>query len=197
MPGTADEAARRKVRDFIAFDDASGNRIELVVRPLNSGWRYFPSRDVGMKGLEAVALRSKTNGADEALWTEVFNGDARDWVGDAAYVGFDSAHHRLALHPSRKSGVLAVEFAVEDVDLLMQNMYFLRSAQVKCVDGPGRRPTSGQLFMTFVGPDGVLFSFVAEGDSVTAGTGRRPRQFPRARGSFCNWGSESEVPEFC
>jgi len=193
--GTADEAARRKVRDFIAFDDASGNRIELVVRPLNSGWRYFPSRDAGMKGLEAVALRSNANGADEALWTEVFNGDVRDWVGDAAYVGFDSAHHRLALHPSRKSGILAVEFAIEDVDLLMQNMYFLRSAQVKCVDGPGRRPTSGQLFMTFVGPDGVLFSFVAEGDSVTAG--RRPRQFPRVRGSFCNWGSESEVPEFC
>lgn len=193
--GTADEAARRKVRDFIAFDDASGNRIELVVRPLNSGWRYFPSRDAGMKGLEAVALRSKANGADEALWTEVFNGDVRDWVGDAAYVGFDSAHHRLALHPSRKSGILAVEFAIEDVDLLMQNMYFLRSAQVKCVDGPGRRPTSGQLFLTFVGPDGVLFSFVAEGDSVMAG--RRPRQFPRVRGSFCNWGSESEVPEFC
>jgi 2,3-dihydroxy-p-cumate/2,3-dihydroxybenzoate 3,4-dioxygenase len=194
--GNADEVMRRKVRAFIAFTDASGNRIELVVRPMHSGWRYFPSRDAGMKGLQAVALRSKA-AADEALWTEVFNGEARDWVGDAAYIGFDALHHRLALHPSRKSGVLAVEFAVEDVDLLMQNMYFLRSAQVKIVDGPGRRPTSGQLFLTFAGPDEVLFSFVTEGDNVAAGSGRRPRQFPRIRNSFCNWGSESEVPEFC
>lgn len=193
--GTAEEAARRKVRAFIAFKDESGNRFEIVVRPLHSGWRYFPSRDAGVTGLEAVALRSTAAERDEALWTEVFNGETRDWVGDAAYVGFDAFHHRLALHPSRRSGVLAVEFAVENVDLLMQNMYFMRSAQVKCVDGPGRRPTSGQLYLTFVGHDGVLFSFVAEGDSVTAG--RRPRQFPRVRGSFCNWGSESEVPEFC
>lgn len=197
MRGTADEAARRKVRAFIAFNDASGNRIELVVRPLHSGWRYFPSRDAGMKGLQAVALRSKAAAGDESLWTEVFDGEARDWVGDAAYIGFDAIHHRVALHPSRKTGVLAVEFAVEDVDLLMQNMYFLRSAQVKIVDGPGRRPTSGQLFLTFAGHDDVLFSFVTEGDSVTAGSGRRPRQFPRIRNSFCNWGSESEVPEFC
>ena len=78
----------------------------------------------------------------------------------------------------------------------MQNTYFLRSAQVKCVDGPGRRPTSGQLFVTFAGPDAVLFSFVAEGDKIAAGSSRRPRQFAKTRNSFCAWGSECEVPEF-
>lgn len=194
--GTPEEAARRKGRGLLSFDDASGNRFELVVRPLNSGWRYFPARDAGIKGLEAVALRSMSGGRDEALWTEVFNGEVRDWVGDAAYIGFDAVHHRLALHPSRKAGILAVEYVIEDVDLLMQNSYFLRSAQVKCVDGPGRRPTSGQLFLTFVGPDGMLFSFVAEGDKIAAGTDRRPRQFPRTRNSFCTWGSDCVVPEF-
>ncbi len=194
--GTAEDAARRKARSLLSFDDASGNRFELVVRPLNSGWRYFPSRDAGIKGLEAVALRSTSVARDEALWTEVFNGEVRDWVGDAAYIGFDAVHHRLALHPARKAGILAIEYAVEDVDLLMQNSYFLRSAQVKCVDGPGRRPTSGQLFLTFAGPDGMLFSFVAEGDKIVAGTGRRPRQFAKTRKSFCAWGSDCEVPEF-
>ncbi|MDO9413914.1 MAG: VOC family protein [Pseudolabrys sp.] len=194
--GTADEAARRKVRAFLTFNDDSGNRFELVVRPMNSGWRYFPSRDAGIKGLAAVAMRSTSGGKDEALWTEVFNGEVRDWAGDSAYVGFDAVHHRLALHPSKKPGVLAIEFAVEDVDLLMQNNYFLRSTQVKSVDGPGRRPTSGQLFLTFMGHDGVMFSFVAEGDSIAPDSGRRPRQFPRGRASFCNWGSDCEIPEF-
>ncbi len=54
--GTAADCAARKVKDCLWFRDHSGNRIELVVRPLNSGWRFFPSRDAGVRGLAAVAL---------------------------------------------------------------------------------------------------------------------------------------------
>src|SRR5947209_14619835 len=49
--GSADDCALRKVKHMAWFNDFSGNRIELVVRPLNSGWRYFPSRDAGVRGL--------------------------------------------------------------------------------------------------------------------------------------------------
>lgn len=192
--GSNEEAARRKVRQFISFPDASGNVFELVVRPQHSGWRYFPSRDAGILGLEDVALRSTANGADEKLWTKIFNGRVSDWVGDASYIRFDTAHHRLAFHPAPKSGILAVEYKVEDVDLIMQNSYFLRSAQVRIVDGPGRRPTSNQLFLTFAGPDGVLFSYVAEGDTIDEAR-HRPRQFAKTRRSFCNWGSDCDIPE--
>lgn len=193
--GGAGEAEQRKVKAYISFADKSGNVFELVVRPLQSGWRYFPSRDAGVLGLEDVALRSTANGADEALWTKVFNGRISDWVGDAPYIRFDAAHHRLAFHPSNFGGVLAIEYAVEDVDLLMQNSYFLRAAQVKIVDGPGRRPTSNQLFLTFVGPDGVLFSYVAEGGKIADEGNHRPRQFAKKRLSFCGWGSDCEIPE--
>lgn len=193
--GTPDEAEQRKVKHFISFADRSGNAFELVVRPLQSGWRYFPARDAGVRGLEDVALRSTANGADEKLWTKIFNGRVSDWVGDAAYIRFDEAHHRLAFHPSTHNGALAVEYAVEDVDLLMQNSYFLRAAQVKIVDGPGRRPASNQLFLTFVGPDGVLFSYVAEGAKITDEGQHRPRQFAKNRRSFCAWGSDCDIPE--
>jgi 2,3-dihydroxy-p-cumate/2,3-dihydroxybenzoate 3,4-dioxygenase len=37
--GSAEDCALRKVKDMVWFADFSGNRIELVVRPLNSGWR--------------------------------------------------------------------------------------------------------------------------------------------------------------
>jgi len=194
--GDAEAAAARKVRAFIGFRDHSGNRIELVVRPLNSGWRYFPSRDAGVTGLHAVALRNTANGADEKLWTSLFNGRVSDWAGDTAYLRFDAAHHRLALHPSGRNGILAVEYAVEGVNPLMQSMYFLQAAQVKIVHGPGRRPTSNQMFLTFAGPDDVLFSYVAEGDSIADETAHRPRQFPFKPLSFCAWGSDSEIPEF-
>jgi 2,3-dihydroxy-p-cumate/2,3-dihydroxybenzoate 3,4-dioxygenase len=194
----ADGAAlrRRKARAMASFRDRSGNTFELVVRPETSGWRYFPSRDAGVTGLAAVALRTTANGTDEALWTTLFNGRVSDWIGDAAFIGFDDAHHRLALHPSDRAGVLAVEYAVEGLNQVMQAMYFLQSAQVKIMHGPGRRPSSGQIFLTFAGPDDMLFSYVAEGTTVADKDAHRPRQFPRKRRSFCAWGSESSVPEF-
>ena len=192
--GSPEEAARRKVKTFLSFD-AKGVTVDLVVRPLHSGWRYFPSRDAGVSGLEAVALRSTSVARGEVLWTKVLSGEVSDWVGDAAYIRFDKAHHRLALHPSSSNGVLAVEFGVESVDQLMQSSYFLQEQQVRVVHGPGRRPASGQMFLTFTGPDGVLFSYVAEGGPIDESK-HRPRQFPRCARSFCAWGSRSDVPEF-
>ncbi len=78
---------------------------------------------------------------------------------------------------------------------LMQASFFLQDAQVRIVHGPGRRPASGQMSVTFAGPDGVLFSYVAQGQAINDGA-HRPRQFPRRAQSFCTWGSRSEVPEF-
>jgi 2,3-dihydroxy-p-cumate/2,3-dihydroxybenzoate 3,4-dioxygenase len=192
----ASALARRKARAMASFRDRSGNTFELVVRPETSGWRYFPSRDAGVTGLAAVALRTTANGADEALWTTMFSGRVSDWVGDAAFIRFDDAHHRLALHPSDRPGILAIEYAVEGMNEVMQAMYFLQSAQVKILHGPGRRPTSEQIFLTFAGPDDMLFSYVAEGARITDEGTHRPRQFARKRLSFCAWGSESSVPEF-
>jgi 2,3-dihydroxy-p-cumate/2,3-dihydroxybenzoate 3,4-dioxygenase len=114
----------------------------------------------------------------------------------ASYIRFDDAHHGLRSTP-RSGPASAIEYAVENVDLLMQNVYFLQSAQVASCTGPGRRPTSNQLFVTFAGPDGVLFSYVAEGARIAGGEpSTRPRQFPRTRRSLCSWGSESDIPEF-
>jgi 2,3-dihydroxy-p-cumate/2,3-dihydroxybenzoate 3,4-dioxygenase len=84
--GSADDCALRKVKDMIAFADFSGNRIELVVRPLNSGWRYFPSRDAGIKGLAGVMLRSVDVEKDLSLWSGVLGAHVSDWAGEAAYL---------------------------------------------------------------------------------------------------------------
>jgi 2,3-dihydroxy-p-cumate/2,3-dihydroxybenzoate 3,4-dioxygenase len=193
--GSAEDCALRKVKDMVWFTDFSGNRIELVVRPLNSGWRYFPSRDAGVAGLADVIVRSIDIEKDLSIWSGVLGAHVSDWAGDAAYLRFDDAHHRIALFPAKRPGILAVEYAVEDVNLLMRNHYVLRDLQVAVLHGPGRRPASEQLFLTFAGPTDVLFSFVAEG--VAAGADRRrPRQFPPGPAGLCSWGSECKVGEF-
>ncbi len=193
--GTAAEREARKVKDFGWFHDATGNRIELVVRPLNSGWRYHGARDAGITGLAAVALRTTDHAADQELWTKVFNGRVSDWVGDVAFIRFDKSHHRLALYPSLNAGILAVEYAVEEIDFVMQAQYALQGLQVQLLQGPGRRPTSEQAFVTFAGPTGVAFSFVTEATTIADDVSHRPRQFAHTPRSFCAWGSESNLPE--
>jgi 2,3-dihydroxy-p-cumate/2,3-dihydroxybenzoate 3,4-dioxygenase len=193
--GSAEDCALRKVKDMIFFADFSGNRIELVVRPLNSGWRYFPSRDAGITGLADVVLRSVDVEKDLSIWSGVLGAQISDWAGDAAYLRFDEAHHRIVLFPARRPGILCVEYAVEDVNLLMRNYYVLGDLQVTVLHGPGRRPASEQLFLTFAGPNDVHFSFVAEG-AVIDGERRRPRQFPAGATGLCGWGSECKIAEF-
>jgi len=193
--GSAEDCALRKVKDMVWFADFSGNRIELVVRPLNSGWRYFPSRDAGIRGLADVILRSVDVEKDLSIWSDILGAQVSDWAGDAAYLRFDEAHHRVVLYPAARPGILSVEYAVEDVDLLMRNYYVLPDLQVAVLHGPGRRPASEQIFLTFAGPTDVLFSFVAEGVPAEAER-RRPRQFPAGPAGLCGWGSECKIGEF-
>ena len=69
--GTSEEAAQRKAKAFIAFNDPTGNRSELAVRPERSGKRYLPSRDCGITGFNHVGLNSTDPARDELLWTQV------------------------------------------------------------------------------------------------------------------------------
>jgi 2,3-dihydroxy-p-cumate/2,3-dihydroxybenzoate 3,4-dioxygenase len=193
-PGDAAGCAARRVKDYIAVASPGGLTLELVLRPLHSGWRYVPSRAAGITGLHGVAIRSADIAGDERLWTGLLGGRISDWVGDAVYVGLDEEHHRLSLHPSAAGGILEVRFAVAGLDELMQSAYWLGTAQVRLLHGPGRAPTSGQLFVTFAGPDGVAFSYVAEGERWR--DGRRPRQFAHHRRAFCAWGSECAIGEY-
>jgi len=195
--GDAAVCRARRAKALASFRIRNGVTIELVVRPFHSGWRYFPSRDAGIIEFFGVAFASTDVKADVRLWTGIFDGKITDYVGDAVYIGIDDEHHRIAVHPSSADRLLEVQFRLEGMHELMQNSYFLQSAQVAIAHGPGRRPTSQQVFLSFKGPDPVLYGYVAEGDKLPPGPKRLPRQFPAVPSSFCAWGSLSKEPEFC
>jgi 2,3-dihydroxy-p-cumate/2,3-dihydroxybenzoate 3,4-dioxygenase len=97
-----------------------------------------------------------------------------DWAGDAL-IWFDSAHHRIMLVPAVRPGILCVEYAVENVDLLMRNSYVLRDLQVAVL-----QPRTASASAAILGCRPLtLFGFVAESAAVAA-DGHRPRQFPPA-----------------
>ncbi|HZE54170.1 MAG TPA: hypothetical protein VE111_13015 [Bradyrhizobium sp.] len=81
---TASECRGRYVQSALLTEDASGNRIDLVVRPTRSGRRYFPPRDAGIVEFHGVGLRSTDHARDLAFW-RALRAEVSDWVGDIAY----------------------------------------------------------------------------------------------------------------
>lgn len=188
------DCQRRYVQSALLTEDASGNRIDLVVRPTRSGRRYFPPRDAGIIALQGVGLRSTDPARYLAFW-RALGVHVSDWVGDIAYLQIDGLHHRIALYPSNRNGLLYAAFEVEALDQVMQNSYFMQESQVKIVQGPGREAASQQVFLHVAGPGGMIFSYV-NGMAELDGKPRLARQFPLAAASLCDWGSESnDVPE--
>lgn len=191
---TTAECRRRYVQSALLAEDASGNRIDLVVRPTRSGRRYFPPRDAGIVEFHGVGIRSTDPQRDLAFW-RALGAEVSDWVGDIAYLRVDGRHHRVALYPSKRNGLLYAAFEVEALDQIMQNSYFMQESQIKIVQGPGREAASRQVFLHVEGPDGLIFSYV-NGMTQLDQKARLARQFPLTAGSLCDWGSESkDVPE--
>ncbi len=194
--GTAEEAEQRKVRDFIGFNDPTGNRIELVWRPAHSGQRYHGTRDAGITGFSHVGLCSTDLARDEAFWTRVCNARVSDRIGDAPLLRIDEVHHTIAMFPSKKPGIQHINHQVESGDDVMRSFHFLNERQVHMVFGPGRHPTSSARFLYFEGPDGMVFEYSSGVRSIADELLYRERQFPMDPKGFCKWGAKPDIKEF-
>jgi 2,3-dihydroxy-p-cumate/2,3-dihydroxybenzoate 3,4-dioxygenase len=187
---TTDQCAKRFVRRALIVEDATGNEIDLVLRPAMSGRRYFPSRDAGVIGLQGVGLRSSAIKDDVRLWTTILGARVTDRVGEVTYLSIDQKHHRVVLYPSDQAGLVYVSYGVESMDAVMQNSYFVQERQIKIMHGPGREPTSGQIFLRFAGPEGYVFSYGYGLRDIEPH--HRPQQFTLESTSLCEWGSECD-----
>ena len=105
-----------------------------------------------------------------------------------------AAHHRIALYPSDRDGVLAVTWEVEGINNVMQSWYFFQQNQIPVVHGPGRQAASNAVFVLGEGPDGIYYGYRTETAQGLPPGG--PRQFQDDARSHCSWGSDALAPEF-
>jgi 2,3-dihydroxy-p-cumate/2,3-dihydroxybenzoate 3,4-dioxygenase len=196
--GSADGCVQRRVEAYVNFRDPSGNSIDLVLRPLHSGRRYFPSRDAGITGFSHIGLRTTDAPRDEAFWTQVCSARVSDRIGTAPLLRIDEVHHKIALFPSARAGVQHINHQVQGIDDIMRSWYLLREQGVRIVFGPGRHPTSGAMFLYFEGPDGMVYEYSSGVRLISREeeANYRPRQFSFTPESFCMWGSKPDIPEF-
>ena len=194
--GTRAECGQRKVHDFIAFDDPSGNRIELAWRPQLSGRRFHGTRDAGITGFSHIGLCTTDVARDEAFWTRVCNARASDHIGDAPLLRIGKVHHTLALFPTNRAGIQHINHQVETSDDVQRSFHYIREQGVPVVFGPGRHPTSSARFLYFEGPDGMVYEYSSGVRSIADELMYRERQFEFAPPGFCEWGAKPEIKEF-
>ena len=180
----ADLLARRVVQTR----DGSNNRINLVLGSFHHGTPFYPARDTGVCGLHNVGLRSTHLARDVEFWTVALDAQITDWVGDITYLAFDDLHHRIALYPSTRGGILYTAFEVEDLDNIMQSYYYAQDHEIDIVQGPGRQGASKQAFLHLAGPDQHIFSFVTGADVIDRAR-HSPRQFDLTTDGLCSWRS--------
>lgn len=194
--GTDEELSRRHVKGMASLLDPTGNKVELVLRPEVSGWRYFPSRDAGITGFSHVGLCSSDPRRDEVFWTNIFNARVSDYIGNSPLLRIDEVHHKIALFPTQRKGVQHINHQVASIDDIMRSWYFLQDRQIRIQFGPGRHPTSGAMFLYFEGADGMVFEYSTGVSHITDEENHRPRQFPAVPEGFCMWGAKPDIAEF-
>ncbi|MBN9671003.1 VOC family protein [Roseibium aggregatum] len=191
-----EDATVRQSKSVLAVSAPNGVTVEIVWRPLHSGWRYHGPRDAGIVEFSSVQLACTDIGANEAFWTRGLGLRVSDWVGDAAYLALDDAHHRIVLYPSDRNGILGACWEVDEKDSLMRNWYFLQRSQLPVVAGPDRQAASGAIYVTTRGPRGLLMTYVTEMEKGPQIEQRGPRQFANTARSHGIWGSMTEQTEF-
>lgn len=194
--GSADEAAARKVRDFVVFNDPTGNTIELVWRPQMSSRRYHGTRDAGITGFSHVGLCTTDAARDELFWTTVCNARVSDHIGVAPLLRIDEIHHKIALFPAAHAGIQHINHQVASGDDVQRSFHFMRERGVRVVFGPGRHPTSSARFLYFEGPDGMIYEYSSGVRSIADELLYRERQFEFAPAGFCEWGAKPDIGEF-
>ena len=111
--GSAAEARSRRVREFIAFDDPFGNRLELVTGQVTVARPVAFSRAAGITEFGHLCLDAPDIYEAHRYWSTRFNARVSDWIQDrACLLRIDPVHHKLAVFQGDRPGVCHMNFQV-------------------------------------------------------------------------------------
>jgi 2,3-dihydroxy-p-cumate/2,3-dihydroxybenzoate 3,4-dioxygenase len=187
--GDPEQARSRRVREFIAFDDPFGNRLELVSQQETVARPVGFSRDAGITEFGHLCLDAPDVHEAHRFWSTRFNARVSDWLGDAAcLLRIDPVHHKLAVFRGDRPGLCHMNFQVASIDDLFRNWHFLVENGVEIEMGPGRHPQSSAIFLYFLGPEGFTYEYSFGVRRIEDDAAWVPRTFdPDEKGSIDMW----------
>ena len=98
-------------------------------------------------------------------------------------------HHSLGIGNGKGRGLHHVNFMVTEVDDIGRAIWRLNREQVPIVNGPGRHPPSGSMFLYFLDPDGMTLEYSFGMEEFSEVAPRRARILEPIRESFDYWGA--------
>jgi 2,3-dihydroxy-p-cumate/2,3-dihydroxybenzoate 3,4-dioxygenase len=187
--GSAAAARSRGVREFIAFDDPFGNRLELVSQQVTVARPVAFARPAGITGFGHLCLDAPDVREAYRYWSTRFNAQVSDWLGDkACLIRIDPVHHKLAVFQGDRPGLCHLNFQVASLDDVFRNWHFLVDHGVQIEMGPGRHPQSTAIFLYFLGPEGFTYEYSFGVRRIEADEAWTPRYFdPDEIGSIDMW----------
>jgi 2,3-dihydroxy-p-cumate/2,3-dihydroxybenzoate 3,4-dioxygenase len=187
--GSAAEARSRRVREFIAFDDPFGNRVELVSQQESVARPVAFSRAAGITEFGHLCLDAPDVHEAYRFWSTRFNARVSDWIGDAAcLMRIDPVHHKLAVFRGDGPGLCHMNFQVASIDDVFRNWHFLTEHGVQIEMGPGRHPQSSAIFLYFLGPEQFTYEYSFGVRRIEDDATWLPRTFdPSEPGSIDMW----------
>jgi 2,3-dihydroxy-p-cumate/2,3-dihydroxybenzoate 3,4-dioxygenase len=187
--GSADEARSRRVREFIAFDDPFGNRIELVSQQETVARPVAFARPAGITEFGHLCLDAPDVHEACRFWSTRFSARVSDWIGDAAcLMRIDPVHHKLAVFRGDGPGLCHMNFQVASIDDVFRNWHFLVEHGAGIEMGPGRHPQSTAIFLYFLGPEGFTYEYSFGVRRIEDEAAWVPRTFdPAEPGSIDMW----------
>jgi 2,3-dihydroxy-p-cumate/2,3-dihydroxybenzoate 3,4-dioxygenase len=187
--GSAAEARSRRVREFIAFDDPFGNRLELVSQQETLTRPVAFRRPAGITEFGHLCLDAPDVHEAYRFWSTRFNARVSDWIGDGAcLMRIDPVHHKLAVFQGDEPGLCHINFQVQSLDDVFRNWHFLLEHGVEIEMGPGRHPQSTAVFLYFLGPEGFTYEYSFGVRRIEDEAAWVPRTFdPDEAGSIDMW----------
>ena len=187
--GSADEARSRRVREFVAFDDPFGNRLELVSQQETITRPVAFTRPAGITEFGHLCLDAPDVHEAYRFWSTRFNARVSDWIADAAcLMRIDPVHHKLAVFRGEQPGLCHMNFQVASIDDVFRNWHFLVSQDVEIEMGPGRHPQSTAVFLYFLGPERFTYEYSFGVRRIEDDAAWIPRTFdPNEPGSIDMW----------
>jgi 2,3-dihydroxy-p-cumate/2,3-dihydroxybenzoate 3,4-dioxygenase len=187
--GSAADARSRRVREFIAFDDPFGNRVELVSQQETIARPVAFSRAAGIAEFGHLCLDAPDVHEAYRFWSTRFNARVSDWIGDAAcLMRIDPVHHKLAVFRGDSPGLCHMNFQVASIDDVFRNWHFLQDHGVEIEMSPGRHPQSTAIFLYFLGPEGFTYEYSFGVRRIEDEASWVPRTFdPAEPGSIDMW----------
>ena len=189
----AEESARFHQRRSIRLHEAhTGATFEFYDHMREFGGQPYVSTVAKIQRLGHVVLRTPAYAEAVTFFNDVLNFQISDVIEDA--VTFTRCfpnrfHHSLGIGNGKSRGLHHVNFMVTEVDDIGRAIWRFNHGQVPIVNGPGRHPPSGSMFLYFLDPDGLTLEYSFGMEEFPETGARKHRVLEPIRASFDYWGA--------